>query len=123
MNSTGDIMKYIVLLILFVGHSVGAQNLNEERIWKIAPKKKAIYLASGVFHQNAGPSSSIIGIRSSSSPQQGYERVVIDFSTAQIPKIYGHISEGDKKISVDFLNSSVSTGLKSLSKYQDMLNR
>jgi len=102
------------MLILLVGYSAFAQNLTEERIWKLGSKKKSIYLSSGVFHQNVGSNSVIASIRSSSSAQQGYERVVIDFAGSAIPKLYGHISESDKKISVDFFQTNVIPSLKSL---------
>jgi hypothetical protein len=108
------IMKYIALLIGLISFSVQSQNLNEERIWKLAARKKAIYLSSGVFHQNDGVVSTVNSIRSSSSAQQGYERIVVDFTTAKTPKIYGHISESEKKISVDFFQSTVVPTLKSL---------
>jgi hypothetical protein len=107
-------MKLFSILILLLGYSAFAQNLTEERIWKLGSKKKSIYLSSGVFHQNAGASSTISSIRSSSAGQQGYERIVIDFTGESIPKLYGHISETDKKISVDFFQTSVNPQLKSL---------
>lgn len=107
-------MKYICLLILLIGYSAFAQNLTEERIWKLGSKKKSIYLSSGVFHQNTGSQSIISSIRSSSAGQQGYERIVIDFAANAIPKLYGHISENDKKVSVDFFQTSVTPNLKSL---------
>jgi hypothetical protein len=108
-------MRYLLLLTLLVGFSAKAQNLNDERIWKIPSKKKAIYLTNGVFHQNSGPDASVIGIRSSGASQQGYERVVIDFSTSSVPKLYGHINETERKISVDFFQTSIASNLKSLS--------
>ena len=107
-------MKYFCLLILLIGYSAFAQNLTEERIWKLGSKKKSIYLSSGVFHQNTGSQSIISSIRSSSAGQQGYERIVIDFAANAIPKLYGHISENDKKVSVDFFQTSVTPNLKSL---------
>lgn len=107
-------MKLISLLILLVGYSAFAQNLTEERIWKLGSKKKSIYLSSGVFHQNTGSNAAIASIRSSSAGQQGYERIVIDFAGTSIPKLYGHISESEKKISVDFFQTSVNPQLKSL---------
>lgn len=107
-------MKYFSLLMLLIGFSAFAQNLTEERIWKLGSKKKSIYLSSGVFHQNTGTTSLISSIRSSSAAQQGYERIVIDFTGNAIPRLYGHISENEKKVSVDFFQTSVSPNLKSL---------
>ena len=111
-------MKYLWILVGLFSFSVFAQNLNEERIWKLVSRKKAIYLSHGVFHVNQGGSAAIETIRSSFVTDSGYERVVIDLGTT-VPRLYGHISEGEKKISVDFFNTTVSPQLKSLqnSKY------
>lgn len=101
-------MRLLFITVLFT-LPVLAQNLMEERIWKVAPRKKSIFLDSGVFHHNADVKSAIVAVRSSATPGQGYERVVIDFSTPTIPKMYGHISAKENKISVDFFDSSIST--------------
>lgn len=100
----------LLLLSLFVSFEAFSQNLMEERIWKIGNRKKSIFLDSGVFHYNsilAG--ASVTGVRNSVVPGRGYERVVIDFNTQTIPKVYGNISGKDKKISVDLFEASVST--------------
>jgi hypothetical protein len=99
----------LLLLCLFSVTSVLAQNLMEERIWKVSPRKKSIFLDSGVFHMNSElKSSAITGVRNSSVDGRGYERVVIDFSTPGIPKLYGHITT-NKKLSVDFFDTSIQT--------------
>lgn len=101
-------MMRLLFITLFMSLPVLAQNLMEERIWKVAPRKKSIFLDSGVFHHNANiKNAGITGVRTSGTAKQGYERVVIDFDSATIPKIYGHISAKDKKISVDFFESKV----------------
>lgn len=103
-------MMRLLFITLFMSLPVLAQNLMEERIWKIAARKKSIFLDAGVFHHPAEvKNSAIAGIRSSSNAGQGYERVVIDFNTPTIPKIYGHISGSDKKISVDFFDTGIAT--------------
>jgi hypothetical protein len=100
---------YLIFCILIALPAI-AQNLMEERIWKVSPRKKSIFLDSGVFHFNSSlASSSITGVRSSAVEGRGYERVVIDFSTASVPKLYGHISAKEKKISVDFFSTNVAT--------------
>src|SRR5690606_7068764 len=93
----------LILLSLVLTTSALAQNLLEERIWKVSPRKKSIFLDSGVFHHNSKSSSSIMGVRNSAVNGRGYERIVIDFNTSTIPKIYGHIT-ASKKISVDFFD-------------------
>ncbi len=107
-------MKYLWVLLSLLSLSSFAQNLNEERIWKLAPRKKSIYLGHGVFHQNQGARSIVTGLRSSHVPDRGYERLVIDFSGGSIPRLYGHISENDKKISIDFFDTTVNSQITSL---------
>lgn len=53
-------------------------------------------------------SSNITSVRNSAVNGRGYERVVIDFNTSSVPKLYGHIT-ADKKISVDFFDTSIMT--------------
>lgn len=96
-------------LCLLVVTSALAQNLMEERIWKVPSRKKAIYLDSGVFHYNSQlKSSGITSVRNSAVNGRGYERVVIDFNTPSVPKLYGHITPGNK-VSVDFFDTAVMT--------------
>jgi hypothetical protein len=99
----------LFLLCLLVVTPILAQNLMEERIWKVSPRKKSIFLDSGVFHLNASvKDSSISAVRNSAVDGRGYERVVIDFNTPTVPKLYGHITE-NKKISIDFFDTSMVT--------------
>ncbi len=99
----------LFLLCLLVVTPLLAQNLMEERIWKVSPRKKSIFLDSGVFHLNSTlKDSSISAVRNSAVSGRGYERVVIDFNSPTIPKIYGHITE-NKKISIDFFDTSMVT--------------
>jgi hypothetical protein len=109
-SKRGPMKLRYLLICLLVSLPVIAQNLMEERIWKVSSRKKSIFLDSGVFHYNSPLSnSSISAVRSSAVDGRGYERVVIDFNTPTIPKIYGHISAQDKKISVDFVGTSIAT--------------
>jgi hypothetical protein len=102
-------MKFLCLTLLFSFSAFG-QNLMEERIWKIASRKKSIFLDSGVFHVPAGAqNAAITSVRSSAVAGRGYERVVIDFNSPSVPKLYGHISPKDQKISVDFFETTVGT--------------
>jgi hypothetical protein len=97
-------------LLLLISLPVMGQGLMEERIWKVSPKKKSIFLDSGVFHFNSTVTNSkITGVRSSAVAGRGFERVVIDFTSASVPKLYGHISGTDKKISVDFFGTSIAS--------------
>lgn len=103
-------MIRLLFLTLFMSLPVLAQNLMEERIWKVSPRKKSIFLDSGVFHHNSAlKGAGITAVRSSATPGQGYERVVVDFNTASVPKVYGHISAKEQKITVDFFDTSIVT--------------
>lgn len=100
----------MILCFLLLSGVVLAQNLMEERIWKLSSRKKSIFLDSGVFHLAQGSSGSqVTGVRSSAVPGRGYERVVIDFNTPSIPRIYGHISSQNQKLSIDLFDTSVAT--------------
>jgi len=102
-------LSLVLLCMLFVT-PILAQNLMEERIWKVSPRKKSIFLDSGVFHMNSSlKDSSISAVRNSAVVGRGYERVVIDFTTPTVPKLYGHITE-NKKISIDFFDTAIVTG-------------
>lgn len=103
-------MKLSLILVgLLTVTSVLAQNLMEERIWKVAPRKKSIFLDSGVFHMNSElKSAAITGVRNSAVNGRGYERVVIDFNTPAVPKLYGHIT-ANKKLSIDFFDTAIQT--------------
>lgn len=97
-------------LAMLLSTSVLAQGLMEERIWKISGRKKSIFLDSGVFHAHSTlANSGITAVRNSVVPGRGYERIVIDFNTPSIPKVYGHISPQTNKLSVDFFNTSAMT--------------
>jgi hypothetical protein len=52
--------------------------------------------------------SAITGVRNSAVNGRGYERVVIDFSSPGVPKLYGHIT-ANKKLSVDFFDTAIQT--------------
>lgn len=103
-------MMRLLFITLLMSLPVLAQNLMEERIWKVSARKKSIFLDSGVFHHNSNiKNAGITGVRTSGTAKQGYERIVIDFDSSTIPKIYGHISSQNKKISVDFFDAKVVT--------------
>lgn len=115
-------IRLLFITVLF-SLPVLAQNLMEERIWKVAPRKKSIFLDSGVFHHNSTlKNAGITSVRNSAAPGQGYERVVIDFNTPSIPKVYGHISPKDKKISVDFFEASIQTSQPQLKNSKNVKN-
>ena len=116
------VMLFLAVLISMT--SSQAQDLTQERIWKIAGRKKSIFLDSGVFHKNSElKSSHIVGLRSSHPKGRGYERMVVDFNTKIVPKIYGHIKP-HKKLTVDFFNTSIAAAQPQIknSKYIKSVN-
>jgi len=110
-------MKLLLLVVCFVHTNLFAQDLLKERIRKIGSTKSSIYIEKGVFH-NGGvkQEASIKSIRQSYNPKQGFERIVIDFSTTTIPKVYGHISAEDKKIYIDFFDTNLAKDVQTIAK-------
>lgn len=103
------------LIFLMNTKSVSGQDLLKERIRKLSSNKTSIYVEKGIFH-NGGVKlgSTLTSIRQSYNPKQGFERIVIDFSTNQIPKIYGHISSEEKKLYLDVFETTLAKDLKTV---------
>jgi hypothetical protein len=93
--------------------SLSAQDLLKERIRKLSSNKTSIYIEKGIFH-NGGvkQEATLKTIRQSFNPKLGYERVVIDFNSSQVPKIYGHISAVDKKLYIDLFETTLDKDFK-----------
>lgn len=110
-------MKLIFVIFCLLHTSLFAQDLLKERIRKIGGIKTSIYIEKGVFH-NGGvkQESSIKAIRQSYNPKQGFERIVIDFSSSNIPKVYGHISSDEKKVYIDFFDTTLAKELQTIAK-------
>ncbi len=107
------ILKLLVVGLLmsvsFAGHS---QNLFSERIWKLIGRKRAVYLEKGIFHNGKKETPSmLLALRHSFT--DGKERIVLDFNTNKLPRIYGHISKDKKKLFLDMFKTRISTKLKS----------
>lgn len=103
-------------MALMLGSVASAQNLLTERIWKISSRKRSIFFDQGVFHSDLSPNpKTLSSIRNSYKPSKGYERIVFDFGSAQPPKVYGHISQKDKKIRLDFFNTDLQKSIDSVS--------
>lgn len=88
------------------------------------PKKRSIFLDKGIFH-NGGVKilSTLKAIRHSYSKKRGFERVVLDFKTKKIPRIYGYISPKQKKLYLDIFDTKITQGVKAFgnSKYVDTI--
>lgn len=111
---------FALILSLFCLTSISsegafAQDLLKERIRKLSNNKTSIYVEKGIFH-NGGVKvqSTLKSLRQSYNPKQGFERIVIDFSTNQVPKIYGHISSEDKKMYLDIFETNLAKDFKTV---------
>ncbi len=107
-------LKSLFLCIVLCVNSVSAQDLLSERIRRISSRKKSVYLDSGIFHNGgAKRTSKLKAIRHSFSSKRGYERVVFDFETKELPRVYGYISSKEKKLYLDLFSTDVPDSLNS----------
>lgn len=109
-------MKKIFLLSLIIlSQTIPAQDLLKERIRKLSNKKTSIYIESGIFHNGLVKSEGIVkGLRQFYTPQQGFERIVIDFGGTEIPRVYGNINSAEKKVYIDFFDTNLDKELKTV---------
>ncbi|MBL7665539.1 MAG: hypothetical protein JNM93_10435 [Bacteriovoracaceae bacterium] len=117
--------KLIFLCLCLFTSTVFAQDLMQERIWKLSPRKKSIYLDRGIFHLSSPQSAAqIVSVRNSYDAKTGYERVVIDFNSNTVPSVYGHISTNTKKVYLDFFDTKLAKTISSLknTKFVDNLD-
>lgn len=110
-------MKTISLFLfsfLLVSPNLFSQDLLGERIRKVEGRKRSIFLDRGIFHNGkTSGKSSIKAVRHFYSGKKGFERIVIDFETNSVPRIYGHIASHEKKIYMDIFHTELSDKLKS----------
>lgn len=114
----------ILILSTLTAQAFG-QDLLGERIRRITSRKKSIYLDKGIFH-NGGPSvpSKLKAVRHNYNKTLGYERIVFDFGSKKIPKIYGHINSKNKNLYVDLFDTKILKGINSFGKtnFVDSIN-
>ena len=104
----------LLLTILFFFSVVNAQDLTNERIRKISATKRSVYFKRGVFLSSVKKTASNLkAIRHGYKASNGYERLVFDFGTKKAPKVYGYKSENEKKIFIDFFNTSLGRQVQS----------
>lgn len=101
------------------------QDLTKERIRKLTGNKTSIYIERGIFH-NGGVklNSTLKSLRQSYNPKLGFERIVLDFSTEKLPKIYGTVSSGENKIYVDLFDTILEKDFKTIdaTKFVEKIN-
>lgn len=99
---------FLILMQLVFAVKLGAQDLTKERIRKLSSNKTSIYIEKGIFHNGGVKQEAVLkSIRQSFNPKLGFERIVIDFNSNQVPKVYGHISSQDKKIFIDLFDTTI----------------
>ena len=104
----------IVVQFVFIS-GLSAQDLLKERIRKLSSNKTSIYVETGIFHNGGVKQEAVLkSIRQSFNPKLGFERIVIDFNSNQIPKVYGHISSQEKKLYIDFFDTSLAPDFKTV---------
>lgn len=100
-----------------------AQDLLKERIWKISDRKRSVFLDKGVFHSESNPmQQSLKDVRNSYVSSRGYERIVFDFTSEKPPRVYGKIAGDEKKVYLDFFNTSIGTNISELKNIKFLKN-
>lgn len=116
---------FIALFLSVISCTLFATDLQTERITKIESRKRSLYVASGIFHNGAQKvDSKLMSIRHSFNKKDGVERVVFDFVSPKIPRIYATVSGKEKKIYLDLFDTELDKGIKSLgtSHYVETVN-
>ncbi|MEI8346900.1 MAG: hypothetical protein WCG27_05505 [Pseudomonadota bacterium] len=121
-------MKWLIFLnLLFLSNLALSQDLLGERIRKIDTHKKSVFMDRGIFHNGAIKTNSQIKAIRHSLNKEGkdtFERLVVDFTSAKVPRIYGHLSATEKKMFIDFFDTDVDPKIASFgkSKYVQNIN-
>ena len=113
-------------MVLLVNYSHG-QDLLNSRIRKLNGSKTAIFHSEGIFHYRGRKKidqSSLKLIRYSYSQKKGYERIVLDFNSGEIPNIYGYFTSTKKRLYIDLFNTILNDGITSIgsAKYVKSVN-
>jgi hypothetical protein len=117
-------LYFFCIISLFSFH-LSAQDLMVERIRKISGTKKSLYFDKGIFHNGSPTGKAVLKkIRHSYVKRNGYERLVFDFSSDKLPRVYGHISGKEKKLYLDFFKTDLDSGIGSFgdSHFVDSIN-
>ncbi len=105
--------SYLIFIIslFFISTTVLGQNLFQERIWKLVAKKRSVYIDRGIFHyQDNHTAVKLLRVRRHFSKSSSYERLVFDFDTNSIPRLYGRKDQSNK-LYLDFFNTTLSENL------------
>lgn len=116
---------FTLLLQMIFASNLSAQDLMKERIRKLSSNKTSIYIEKGIFHNGGVKQEAVLkSIRQSFNPKLGFERIVIDFNSNQIPKVYGHISSKDLRLYIDFFDTTLAKDLQAIAstRYIEKIN-
>lgn len=106
---------FLILMQAICATKIEAQDLTKERIRKLSSNKTSIYIEKGIFHNGGVKQEGVLkSIRQSFNPKLGFERIVIDFNSNQIPKVYGHISSQDKKLYIDLFDTTLAKDFQTI---------
>lgn len=110
-------LKMIISLMFIISVNAYSQNLNNIKIRNIEDKKTSVYVNEGIFHHRAKKQKTTLKkIRQNFTAKRGYERIVFDFATQEIPNIYGHIDSDGHKITFDMMFTEVKSGINAFGK-------
>ena len=113
-------MLSMVLMI----HLSLAQDLFTTPIRKLMKDKTSSFHSKGIFHhgQNRNAPSSLKSFRFSYSQGRGFERIVFDLESEEMPRIYGYFS--NKRFYLDFFNTTLTDNINAVgnSRYIDTVN-
>ena len=100
----------LAVFSILISSSVLSQNLFQERIRKVTDQKTSIFLDKGIFHTGSNKAKSTLkSIRQKYRSNIKTERIVLDFQTNYIPRIYGHVSKGERKMYIDMFNTDLAS--------------
>ncbi len=113
-------MKWILIFCFCLPNILWGQALFSERIRKISCNKTAAFIKQGIFYNQGDKKTfNLNALRHSFNKKDGQERIVFDFDSEEIPRIYGYIKSSDNKFFVDLFNTTFKAEVKSFgtSKY------
>src|SRR3989339_1104172 len=104
-----------IFILSLVTSMVFAGNLLDSKVLILTGNKTSNYMAEGIFSNGKGEiaKSELKAIRHAYTDEQGYERLVFDFSTEVLPQVYGNFSGKEKKIYLDLFNTTLNSKIDS----------
>lgn len=79
----------------------------------ILTTKKNVYVEHAIFQSGSlKQNSKLSSLRHSSYSKRGYERIVLDFESKNLPETYVFVSSRDGKINIDLSNTKIKKSVK-----------